>query len=412
MKSLLRLLALPITSAALLQTLPAPAEAFELIRNEETGRFFEISGYVQPYFRYVQDPCIPRPSAPEECNVVEATDGFGLERGRINLAGGQDDLAEFHIELTAIPDMQLIEAEIKVHLYDGIDLRFGRYRVPFSGQELVSESRLQLSRSQLIRATPGRQLGISLRYEMPDYGNLPERLIIFEGGVFNGESDKERAPIANIDSEFLWGGRLEVNPFGDTGKRFEGDLRPLAERSSPWLSLGGNYVVRRDDAQEYNDAAFGGDVSFKIYGLSVYAEMFRRNRNYDSAGAGVDQYAYGWNAQLGYMIPGPWVSEHLEIAARVEQFDPEQAARAEDRPSLYPAQPGAGPAANGIEYQAQRNYSGALNLYLRDHNFKVQFIYTHREATEGFKTYYENPDADIPLDVKDDTFVVQATYRF
>ncbi len=408
----LRHLILPALAALGVASFASPAAAMRLLEDEERGRFFDLGGYIQPYFSWVADPCVPAASGDGTCREFEAVDGFGLERGRINIAGGQDSLAEFHIELTAIPDVQLIEAEVKVHLYDGLALRFGRYRVPYSGQELVSESRLQLTRSQLIRATPGRQLGISLRYEMPEIGPLPNRFIVAEGGVFNGESDKERAPIANIDSEFLWGGRLEINPFGDAGKRYEGDLRPLDERRFPVLTLGGNYARRRDDNLEFTESAVGGDIGFKIFGLSLYGEMFRRNRNFDSEGAGFDQYSYGWNAQIGYMIPGPWVSEHLEIAARVEQFDPEQAARVDDRVAAYPSSPGAGPAAGGVEQQAQRNYTGALNVYLRGHDFKVQLIYTHREAIEGYKTYYDNPTADIPLDVDDDSFVVQATYRF
>ena len=52
---------------------------------------------------------------------------------------------------------------------------------------------------------------------------------------------------------------------------------------------------------------------------AAQAADFKRLRNYDNDPAGVDQYAYGWVAQLGYMIPGPWIQEHLEIAARVEQ---------------------------------------------------------------------------------------------
>lgn len=410
-----RSLLLPALLVALGTVIPSTGSAIELLYDEDTGRRFALGGYTQPYVRWVQDPerCREEAGTGEVvCSTERAADGFGLQRTRLSIDASQDDLADIHIEISTIPDLQLREAVVNVNLVDGLRFRFGRYRPPFSGQELISESRLQLNRAELIRGTPGRQLGASFAYGIPASTGLPENLIHAEFGIYNGEADKERGATDNIDSEFLYMGRLEINPFGYTGKRHEGDLRPVEERNRPLLSIAGSWGTQVNQPSAYEEEYFGADLTFKLAGLAFYSEYFRRNRDFDGDDAGIDQFAQGWNIQLGYMAPLPWVQEHLEFVARVEQYDPQSAARGDDNESLLQTiggAPGAGPAVPG-GLQSQRNYIGGINYFVRGHDFKVQLNYTHRVAQEEFRLSAGNPDVD--RDTTDDTFTVQATYRF
>lgn len=412
----LRRCALALSS--LLLAVALPAQAIELHNDEETGKFLSLSVYAQPYLMWVQDPCIQDPTDPTVCNTLETPDGFGLERSRVIITGGIRDQVELLVELRSIPDMQLLESQVKLRILDGLYARFGRYRVPFSQQELFSESRLQLTRSTLITNTPGRQLGSTLRFEWPSgIGNLPSQFIIAEAGAFNGESDKARSPVFNIDSHFLYGGRFEVNPFGHAGPRSESDTRPLHLRHNPILSLGVSYAYHQSRASDrFDEESIGADFLFKWHGASLYAEWFQRSRDYVSRQDGIDQYSYGWNVQAGLMVPGSeWTRRHLEVAARAEYFDPRQPARRtpEDIAALRPASPGAGPANTDAlgNQQAQYNLVGAINWYLNgDHDLKFQFLYTHRRAGEDYRESARDPE--ILREVDDDTVMLLATVRF
>lgn len=394
--------------------LAAPqADAIRLFEDAETGRYFNAGGYIQPGYRWLQDICAPDPNNPSDCREVTSNtqDGFILERARLIFEGGQEGLVSFHVQLSSETNVLLTDAYVLLQLGAGFDLRGGRYRVPFSGQEMISESRLQLNRAELISATPGRQVGASLRWHSPALGALPEDFLVLEAGAFNGEGEKGASTQStNRDSTLLYAGRAEIRPFGSAeGPRAEGDLRPIAQRHRPDLVVGASYAVNRAQLEDYEDGYLGGDLSFRIYGLSIYGEYFRRNRNYNGAISGTDHFAEGWNAQLGYMIPGRWVQEHLEVAGRVEYFDVETAARPNEE--RIPSSPGGGPALAGQENaQAQMTFTGGLNFYFLGHDLKVQAYYQHRRAAEAYIASDNNPEIEDEVD--DDSAYITATYRF
>lgn len=394
---------------ALVSLVASSASALTLFEDEETGRSLSLSGYMQPYVRIVPDICVPSQADPTQCSVAETPDGFGLQRARLSISGAANDIASFKLELRSVPNMQVLEAVVGARIAPGFTLRFGRYRVPFSRQELISESRLQLDRASILSHTPGRQLGASLRFDMPgNWSALPESFIVAEAGVWNGESAKEQSPINNIDSQFLFAGRLEINPLGQFPDG-EGDLRDGEDRREPLVGAGVNYARNRNDNDGFDEDTFGADLLAKWNGLSFYAEYGRRNRDYDGINAGVDQYSIGFNTQIGYVLPFMYSGMRWELVVRVEQFDPEVAARDADEDLLLAQSPGGGPGASE-EQQAQRTYVGGLNWYIRGHDFKVQANYSYRQAMEDWSLSAADPD--VPQDVDDNSFLLVATYRF
>lgn len=398
----------PAAALAMPLILAAPASAMRVVHDEESGRFLDIGGYAQAFAQYVQNPCIP--SSADACRYYDSPDGFGLSRARLMFDAGKIGVADMHLELSAVPDARLLEAEVGVQLYQGLRLRVGLMRIPLTYHELVSESRLQFGRASLVRFTPGRQLGVSLRYQTPEMGPLPAGFIRVDGGVFDGEAVAEQVQPFNIDSEFQYAGRLEISPFGVESTRSESDLRPMDQRSQPLLTLGGAYSVRRDDLGSLDEGISTADLTLKWYGVYLHGAWLNRVRDYDSEQAGADQSATGWNVQLGFMVPGPWIQEHLQLAARVEQYDPAVASRASSEDALLPSGPGSGPAARGVDEQAQRIYAAMATVFLDGNDFKVSAIYTHRQAVEDWALAARN--ADVVNDIDDDTWVLEATYRF
>lgn len=413
--SLPSLLALAILAGALAVSAPKSAAAITLFEDPESGTYFRFTGYTQPYFRWVETGCVAS-ARDRECSDVSTPMGFGLQRTRLHFEGASNDLASYHIELRTIPNVELLEASVRFQLGDYFALRVGRYRVPYSRQELVSESRLQLiDRGSLIRFTPGRQLGSSLAFQIaPGLAFLPNAVLRIEGGVFNGESDKERAPINNIDDEFLYSARVELHPFGRPETAMEGDLRPVSERSTPMLTLGGHwtYETRGEDNENYREGRIGGDLTLAWYGAFLYGEYFRRDRDYRNDTVDIDQHAWGYNLQAGFMIPAPYLEERLELAGRVEEIHPQTARDSARSSGLVPLVPGTGPQRPDGR-QATRSYVAGINWYFRGHDLKLQANYTWRQELEDWALSI--PDEDglrQPRGVDNDSFFLQLTYRF
>jgi hypothetical protein len=405
-----------LAAGLLLFIAPVSANAIEIYSDEETGTDLNIGGFMQPYYRWQQDLCVPSTNADEDgnfpctANGEESPSGFGLSRARFQFGGHAFDFASFLLVVESIPSLQLLEAQINTTITPGLIWRLGRYRVPYSGQELVSESRLSMDRAEIIRATPGRQLGSSLRLQLADMvDTLPSGFLNAEVGVFNGESDKARSPVNNIDDGYLVGGRLEVAPLGAESTRYEADLRPLNERNRPQFIVGGGYSYTYQQQEAYIQAVYGADLTVKYQGAYFYAEYMRNNQNYNTD---VDRYAEGYNLQVGYMIPAPYLRDHIEVVGRYEYFDPVQPAfsdNAEDVETLRPSAPGGGAATSRL--QGQNTWIGGVNWYVKgNHDFKVQANYTHRIASEDWRGSAAQ-DA-IPADDTDDTFLLQVTYRF
>ena len=400
-----------VTSALMLGALvTAPAaNALEIFSNDD-GLSFAINGYAQPYFRWVDNPCTYDAGGGACGEQRVAADGFGLSRGRISFEGDYQERGSFKLELRTIPNAQLLEARLDFRPLPWLQVTAGRFKVPFSRQELTSESRLQLvDRAAFISGTPGRQLGVAVQAQF-GIGETADDLITLSGGVFNGESAKEQAPVNNIDEDFLYAARLEIAPFGQPAYA-EGDLRSPSERRQASLVFGAGWTYNTvgEDVGDYEQRNVGGDVAFMWQGLSLYGEVFRRDRNYNNDDLNVDQAGFGYNIQAGYFIPAPYLRDHLEIAGRVEEWDPQRAHNAEDDAAVRPFNSGTGPA-NSSGTQASRNYVAGLNWYFFGHDLKLQANYTHRQALEHSALSIDNPD--VPLDTNDDTFYLQLTMRF
>lgn len=400
-----------VTAALALGALAAApsASAFELYSNDD-GLSFSVEGYAQPYYRWIDNTCT-YDNGDGSCGTQRTIpDGFGLSRARISFRGDLMERGSFKLELATIPNAQLLEARFDFDPLPWLRITAGRFKVPFSRQELTSESRLQIiDRPRFVKATPGRQIGIAVQTQF-GIGDTADDLITLSGGVFNGESAKEQAPVNNIDEHFLYASRLEIAPFGQPAL-MEGDLRDAAERRLPALVVGASwsYNSTGEDTGNYEQRNVGADLGFYWQGLSLYGEVFRSDRDYNNDDLNTDYAGFGWNIQAGYFIPAPYVRERLELVGRVEEFDPQRAHDEDRADEVQPSNSGTGPA-NSNGTQASRNYVAGLNWYFFGHDLKLQANYTHRQSLENSTTSAR--DENVPLDVNDDTFYLQMNYRF
>jgi hypothetical protein len=284
-----------------------------------------------------------------------------------------------------------------------LNLTVGQFRVPFSGQNLLPSVGYQLPDVAYFIAPNfivDRDIGGMLWTELFD-GRLKLEL-----GMFNGNYPAKGATI-KTDPDFLYAGRIEIAPFGKT-PRFEGDLRPLGAQHHFVMKLGASAMKHRADELNFDRNYLGADFAAYWEGASLYGEFYY---HLDKALAvpgqplGDNVTQIGFNVQVGYFPPLPWVREHLEAAFRVEYFDP-------DTEVTHP---------NGDSGSRDLNQSNptwgylgyivGLNYFLNHrHTLKAQVSYEIRDETKPCLLGQTQPNCTGSI--KDNLFVAQITAGF
>ena len=159
---------------------PSAAHAIDVVKLED-GTRFAFSGYAQPYFRIVENPCqqtiVPGTEAAPgsvQCTRSIIPDGFGLQHVRLVFEGENPGRGRLNLEIATAPNVELIEMDLGFELAPHTGLRVGRMKVPYSRGGLVSESRSQfVVRTDQSTLTTGRQLGVALKQTL-DLGGIAE----------------------------------------------------------------------------------------------------------------------------------------------------------------------------------------------------------------------------------------------
>ena len=337
-----------------------------------------LGGYVQPQFRVRQNS----PAADDE-------NGFRFARARLTAAAegraGNLVLSAF-IEAELQPEFTLADAFATVSrpLDDKgvVTVDVGQTRVPFSRQQLISDSRLSfVDKAQLASIAPDRDLGLRATVVPP---GLPLLRVI--AGAFNGEG---RNVVKNINESFLFAGRIEVTPLGGPAPYAES-----AFASDPWVSIAisaaHNKVGPANDLD--TQLSLGADLSGAYRGISGSVEYLLVKHTFsDPSKPAFD--AVGWMAQLAYLLPfelPPYGQTRLEVAARVEEID---------RNDTVPIPQLGDPA------QSVREYTGVISAYVRQHLLKAQLAFSHFQEIETMTS--TGQDATYP----NDQVLFQLTYR-
>lgn len=240
------------------------------------SRSFRLSGYTQFLYKYQDD----------------GPDSFSIPRARLTLSGELLKNVRFKIQVDAVKNPILIDAQVDVQFKPYLGLRFGQYYVPFSLENNTSDSELDtILRSQVVSAlSPSRDIGSSGR----DIGVMfTGRYSIAEYylGVFNGAG-------AN---------KLDTNEAKDVAARVI--LHPTSS-----LAVGGSlYRGRHNPVQNLPDISrtrAGIEAAFNLGPWSLTGEFISGKDDLVSRS--------GWYLQGGYFVlPGK-----LQAVVKWDTYDP------------------------------------------------------------------------------------------
>jgi hypothetical protein len=337
-------------------------------------------GIAQPQVFWADDRDNARVTNPE-------SSGFALRHARGYASGryqGKSLLWEARIEAEFVPTFALLDAYAAV---SGELIRGGFFRItagqhfaPFSRQTILSVGDLQFTNfAQLQTLTPNRQLGFTALLAVPAAPWLQAAF-----GVYNGKGINV---IENIDSNFMYVGRLAFRPIGPRAPLIESGLGPDAL----WVAVDVSYNKQKLGNYDQYQLLVGADAFLSIKGFSFYGEYLWGDTSYSQGAPKQPFNTQGLNLQAGYLVPIPGVLyRRFEIAARFEAVAPNRTV-----PITGPGDPTQGRAA----------YVAGINYYHRGHNLKLQLDYTYNQelddkTVDGRNARYRN-----------DTLVLQLTYR-
>ena len=215
----------------------------------------------------------------------------------------------------------------------------GQFKVPLGRQEMTSSAYLQFVDRDILSGefTRGRDVGLMLD------GLLAGGKIEYAAGMFNGNPASR---LGNDNEAYQYNARIAFQPFGSV-RYSESDFESRLAPRRPLVAFG--LQLERNDqhgagarVNDYATTIVGGDVVFKLRGLSAFAEYFGRNRDLET---GPSFRSDGWHAQAGYFL----LRDRLEAAVRYARFD------ASDAPD-----------------DDVKEMGGAINYFIRKHALKVQ----------------------------------------
>lgn len=233
----------------------------------------QLTGYVQPRFADVGDSAL-----------------FFLNRARVGIQGSAAPWAAYEVQMEvrnlglngALATVTGTDLLVDLHHAGGRAVA-GQFKVPFSLEELVPLSTLELPDRSLIVLTqaPKRDVGVMAEWRRPG-------AILVQGGVFNGEGPNHAS---NADKKMSYVARIVATP-------------------APGLDVGGAVATYPDSTWWDVQAAYRRGP------WSGRAEYLRRERvrSTDSS--------EGWYAQAAYLLS----AHRVQLVARVEQYDPSAAA--------------------------------------------------------------------------------------
>lgn len=353
-------------------------------------RWLDIGFFAQPQFIYQTG------FDSDSSTNFSLPPGVSLPRTRVVIHGQVHPLLQMRFEFNMSNNLDLLDAYALVPIRRWLQVQIGQFRVPFSRQELVSGSRYQFVERALwagnanasgVRFLPSFDLGVMV------WGWAgPRDMFEYYAGVFNG---KGRNAAFNLDSFFLYAGRLAVNPLGRPRALQEGAVNLP---SAPTVSVGVNAAgqVRQVGLvtlpgqsmavpNRITVTSLGADVFFAAHGFSAYGEFYFRDTQETDTMAAPSTQSLGWLLQAGYFIPVPALRNHLEVVARAQSFDPSNCYTVSAGPECGQRPPASQSREVYRDFMFARAYTIGLNWYQLGHGFKVQAQYTinteHRDVT-------------------------------
>jgi phosphate-selective porin OprO/OprP len=336
-----------------------------------SGKFrIELGGRLQVLYQYAAPDAATNEKlyGPTFANrpTPEATSLFRIRRGRVGLEGFlYDPSLQFNVQLElAGQSMSLKRSYVNYRMAgSALQLRAGKFKVPFGRQQLTSIFNQQLVERSLVSDdfAKGDDDGVMLWGE-PSAGRVEYYL-----GAFNGEGNNRNSQQDAANQLAL---RVAVSPLGKMP--YAG---PATGTRTPRFAIGANANVNGGWLTEVNGVPgmqapmetctagacvtdFGDDARITVAGIDAamrwngiawIAERFRRAVDPREPGLATLE-SHGWYTQLGGFV----VRDRVELGARVGRLDPAVAASNDEI----------------------RESSSFLNVYIRGTEMKIQTDFT------------------------------------
>jgi phosphate-selective porin len=206
----------------------------------------------------------------------KGVDTFSLRRARASLAGDLVKNLRFKLTVELVKSPALLEAFVEFEPAKVIGLRFGQFKVPFSFENVTSDSDLDMIDRPAVVETlvPGRDNGSTGR----DIGAVlcgSASVVDYTFGLFNGGGINK----ADTDSHKDWAGRVVIHPLKFIslgGSLYRGMQRPSADVP----------LVKRNRQ--------GLEAEVFLHGFSVRGEYVHAEDDLVSRA--------GWYAQAGFFV--------------------------------------------------------------------------------------------------------------
>lgn len=342
-----------------------PGEGIRVVSSPDGAFSLRVLGQLQPQLVFFDG------GSDTDLGALVAGDpddreGFKLRRARFGLSGklgnavgykllvGRDARYD-ELDWTVKPETEglaILDAYIEWVSTPYIQVRGGAHKVPFGGQALQSSAGLQLIERAVAAENigPGRDVGLRL------HGTIagPQNVFAPEGiswwvGAYSGDGTV-MTPDDNMG--LLWSGRVAVS-FGESMGWSESCMRDCGFGLR--IGGGGGMNFERESVDQY----VGGDVTLKLWRLSLRGEYMRAQRTANYTGVEVPAFPEqfkrtGYLTQIGFMI----VPRTLEVAFRHDFYD-------DDLEDVG-------------DYSAVRTFTGGANVFFLDGRAKLQVNYIHR----------------------------------
>ncbi len=357
--------------------LAAGGEAGTSRCDDRAPRWFDLNFWAAPRFTLQEG------YEASATRNYSAPPGFRVRRARIILHGQAHPLLQVRFEADVATGFNILDAYLLVPFRRYLNVQAGQFRVPFGREELLSSARWQFTGPNLWTDAGGGNFVPSFDLGAMVWGYVgPRDLVEYYAGIFNGEGPAQQA---NLDSNFLYAGRVVVNPLGRPRRFQEADLEREGLRVQ--IALDGAYQKQQlgfytppgasaMTANVRSLALLGAEVAVFWEGLSVYAEMFYRDRRDGDTATEPSTESFGVEAQAGYFIPVEALRNHLEVVARFQDWAPSTCltrSAGSNCTEIHPA------SVSPTEYRDAmhtRAFTFGANWYQLGHGLKLQFDYT------------------------------------
>ena len=205
----------------------------------------------------------------------------------------------------------LLDAYGNYVVAEGVQIRFGQFKVPYSRQALVSSGQLEFMNRSIVTNVfaPGRDIGI-MAHDVVKFGeNENDMALEWAFGLFNGDGTN----VSGNDNNWLgWAARLGFYPMGFV-KYGETDF---AQGDDVKFGIAASYysVRNRPAGNTVKDDRWQFDAVLTWAGLYVEGEYHSMSLNPDGSSA-IDNK--GWFVQAGYLI----ADTNIEVMARYSMID-------------------------------------------------------------------------------------------